>query len=170
VNNIDRNLTLTIPGFSYVKNILTYNLLTSKYESKIDELHVVIPSFDITLTESVKELDICMYEGNQVNLVNKNDLSTELIETLKSYIKVHVTIDWLIIKRKPNIGDVVTKISNNRIARIINVSSNLYELKIQYDDTSEAEDVSQDDIWHSGILTYNLDQYNSDNTNDPTDG
>jgi hypothetical protein len=169
MNSIERNLTLTIPEFSYIKNISTYNLLTSKYESKIDELYVVKPSFEITITDSIKELYIYFYLGNQVKLVNKYDSSTELIETLNSYVKVLVTIDWRVIKRKYIIGDVVTKISDNRKATIIGVSSSYYDLKIQYNDSLETEDVTQDDIAHSGILADHLNQHNFNDINDEYD-
>ena len=161
-NKIDRNLTLTIPVLSYIKLISDYDLLTNEYKSLQDDEIVDIPSFNVNLTDAIKEFDLYIYKGNIVRLIEDNT-SITVKETLTSYIKVHINVNWLVIKQKYTVGSIVTKISDNTEATVVSIDQvNFFNLTITYNVLDESgtpisvtENVTQDDVNPIGLLEQN---------------
>jgi hypothetical protein len=158
-NTIDSSLNLTIPAFSYDRVSLFYNKTRGMYDqAKQTTLpRVSIPSFNVVLTDSVKEFDLYFYNGNMAKIYKSQtnffgQTTFELIQSLISYVKVHVTVNWLVIKKKYTIGERATKISTNRKTLIKDISSDLFNLTIQYSDDNSIETVTQDDIAPTSLL------------------
>jgi hypothetical protein len=153
-NTIDPVLKLTIPEFSYDRVSFHWSKETSQYDpvKEMPLTTIIKPSFDVTLTDAVKEFILIFYNGNQVRIINTNGDEEQVEKTVQCYVKVNVTVNWLVIKKKYVIGDVVTRSSNNRRATIKGVSENFFNLTIQYNDNNSIEDVTQDDVNPIGIL------------------
>jgi hypothetical protein len=159
-NTIDPSLNLTIPEFSYNRTSSFYVINRNEYipARMIDLSNITIPSFNVILSNPVAKFDLYFYNGNEVRM--NNEISSDnfvLQETLNGYVNVRVHVDWLVIKKKYVIGDIVTVLANNREAIITSVSSNFYNLTIEYKDDNSTEEVTQEDIAPTGLL----DEFNS---------
>jgi hypothetical protein len=166
VNNIETEIPVTIPSTIFQPHSIERDLDNPdhiNFMGKTDMEKITVPSFTINLTDAIPVLYLITYNGNELNLFkhSENISGNEeedhyLYENIKSYVKWTIPINWLIIKKKYSIGDIVSNVNDDRKATVIEISENYYELGIKYIDDDSIEYVKQKDVNPYGELLNNL--------------
>ena len=136
-------VTAKVPSIKYDVNELFYdvgtetliNRLTRNYkEEEYNER-------EINITSLSEEQIIILYKGNVLRLGSYVDDVDEfdIQETIRTFVKVPLKINWLVIYHEFKVGDRVLVIPNSKPGEVIEVASNLWELKVKYDEDDNIE-------------------------------
>lgn len=100
---------------------------------------------EITITSLSQESFVVVYKGHVVRMgTYLEDLDDfDVQKTIRTFVKIPLKINWLVIYHEFKIGDKVLVIPNSRSGVVVEVADNKWEIKVEYDD-DDGDDLEND--------------------------
>lgn len=100
---------------------------------------------EITITSLSQESFVIVYRGHVIRIGKYlEDLDEfDAQKTIRTFVKIPLKVNWLVIYNEYKVGDKVLVIPNSRSAVVVEVDDNKWELKVEYEDDDD-DDLEND--------------------------
>ena len=100
---------------------------------------------EITITSLSQESFVVVYKGHVVRMgAYLEDLDEfDVQQTIRTFVKIPLKINWLVIYHDFKVGDKVLVIPNSRSGVVVEVADNKWEIKVEYDN-DDGNDLTND--------------------------
>ena len=100
---------------------------------------------EITITSLSQESFVVVYKGHVVRMgAYLEDLDEfDVQQTIRTFVKIPLKINWLVIYHEFKVGDKVLVIPNSRSGVVVEVADNKWEIKVEYDN-DDGNDLTND--------------------------